>query len=67
MNDENYPELGAPRPRNNPPTEYQANPVQETYDKTAERASEIIQAIFSRHLAVQVEPSAEDVTALYTD
>ena len=65
MNDENYPELGAPRPRNNPPTEYQANPAQETYDETAERASEIIRAIFSRHLAEQVEPSAEDVTALY--
>jgi len=63
MNEENFPELGAPRQRTYP--EYQANPLRETYAQTTQRIAELIRSIFSNQPSEQIKPTAADVNALY--
>jgi hypothetical protein len=65
MNDTNFPVLGAPT-RYRTPTEFQTNPIRETYALTTQRIAELIRAIFANQPEKQIQPSAEDVEALYS-
>ena len=62
MNDDNFPALGS---RHTPVVEHHTNPLRETYQETSERIAEIIRSIFVRQPQQQIQPTAEDVEALY--